>query len=129
MAGEGRQRIDKWLFFARVMKSRSLAAKLAQAGRVRINGEKTDQASATVKVGDVLTINLDQRIAVLKVAAAGDRRGPYEEARLLYEDLSPEPAPRDRLLPDAVAPIRETAAPRLTRDQRRERNHADEDDG
>ena len=49
MAGEGRQRIDKWLFFARILKSRSLAAKLVQAGRVRINGEKTDQASSVVR--------------------------------------------------------------------------------
>lgn len=125
MADEERQRVDKWLFFARVIKSRSLAAKLVQAGRVRLNGEKLDQASSAVKVGDVLTINLDRRIAVLKVAATGGRRGPFQEARLLYEDLSPEPAPRDRLLPDAVAPIRETSAPRQTRDQRRERGKDD----
>lgn len=84
-----RQRVDKWLFFARVVKSRTLAAKLAQGGHIRINREKTGQASQSVKPGDVLTITLDRRILVLKVLAVGTRRGPAPEARLLYEDLSP----------------------------------------
>jgi ribosome-associated heat shock protein Hsp15 len=82
-----RQRIDKWLFFARVVKSRSLAAKLVQSGHVRINREKADQAAHPVKAGDVLTIALERRVLVYRVAAAGKRRGPAEEARLLYEDL------------------------------------------
>ena len=81
MAGEQRQRIDKWLFFARVVKSRSLAAKLVQAGRVRVNREKADQAAHPVKPGDVLTINLDRRVIVLRVVLAGVRRGPFEEAK------------------------------------------------
>ncbi|RVB28234.1 RNA-binding S4 domain-containing protein, partial [Mesorhizobium sp. M7A.F.Ca.CA.001.16.1.1] len=55
MVAEGRQRIDKWLFFSRVVKSRSLAAKLVVAGRVRINRDKAAQASDQVKPGDVLT--------------------------------------------------------------------------
>jgi ribosome-associated heat shock protein Hsp15 len=120
MAGEGRQRIDKWLFFARVVKSRSLAAKLVQAGRVRVNGEKTDQASGQIKAGDVLTISLDRRISVLRIVAPGVRRGPYEEARQLYEDMSPQPAPNDRLLPDALAPMREAGSGRPTKKERRE---------
>lgn len=120
MAGEGRQRIDKWLFFARVMKSRTLAAKLVQAGRVRVNGEKAAQASDTVRAGDVLTLNLDRRIAVLRVLAPGERRGPYEEARTLYEDLSPARPPQDRVLADAAAPIREVMGHRPTRRERRE---------
>jgi ribosome-associated heat shock protein Hsp15 len=89
MPGEERQRIDKWLFFARVVKSRSLAAKLVQAGRVRINREKAEQAAHPVKPGDVLTITLDRRVLVYRVAAPGVRRGPAEEARTLYEDVSP----------------------------------------
>ena len=119
MAGGGRQRIDKWLFFARVVKSRSLAAKLVQASRVRVNGEKIDQASDLVKTGDVLTLSLDRRIAVLRVLAPGERRGPYPEARLLYEDLSPEPASADRLLPDALAPVGESGSGRPTKNERR----------
>ena len=119
MAGEGRQRIDKWLFFARVVKSRSLAAKLVQAGRVRVNGDKAAQASDLVKPGDVLTVSLDRRIGVLRVLAPGERRGPYEEARLLYEDLSPAPAPADRLLPDALVSVRDAGSGRPTKKERR----------
>jgi ribosome-associated heat shock protein Hsp15 len=120
MAAEGRQRIDKWLFFSRAAKSRSLGAKLAQMGRVRINGEKTDQAADFVKPGDVLTITLDRRILVYKVLLTGTRRGPAEEARLLYEDLSPPPAARDPALPDALVPVRDAGSGRPTKRQRRQ---------
>jgi len=120
MAGEQRQRIDKWLFFARVVKSRSLAAKLVLAGRVRVNREKADQAAQLVKPGDVLTINLDRRIIVLRVVLAGVRRGPFEEARTLYEDMTPQPAKGDATLPDAVAPLREAGSGRPTKKERRE---------
>src|SRR3954463_5752741 len=115
MAGEERQRIDKWLFFARVVKSRSLAAKLVQAGRVRVNREKADQAAQLVKPGDVLTINLDRRVAVLRVVLAGARRGPFEEAKTLYEDVSPQPEKGDPALPDAMAPLREAGSGRPTK--------------
>jgi len=95
------QRIDKWLFFARAVKSRSLAAKLAESGRVRINGRKCEQASQPVKPGDVLTIAMERRILVWRVLDGGERRGPAPEARTLYEDLSPaassDPAPPDEL--------------------------------
>jgi ribosome-associated heat shock protein Hsp15 len=120
MVADGRQRIDKWLFFARVVKSRSLAAKLAQAGRVRINGEKSSQAADSIKPGDVLTITLERRIIVYKVLDAGSRRGPAEEARKLYEDLSPPPAPKDQALPDALVPLRDVGAGRPTKKERRE---------
>lgn len=117
MAAVGSQRIDKWLFFARVVKSRSLAAKLVQSGAVRVNAAKIDQPSHPVKAGDGLTITLDRRIVVYRVLAPGSRRGPAEEARTLYEDLSPPPAPRE------VRPVfaeRETGAGRPTKRERRE---------
>ncbi len=85
-----RQRIDKWLFFARLVKSRSLGAKLVELGRVRVNRIKALKPSEPVQPGDVLTINFDRHIAVLRVLDAGERRGPASEARLLYEDLSPQ---------------------------------------
>ncbi len=80
MTGEhgARQRIDKWLFFARVVKSRSLAAKLAVGGKVRVNRDKIEQAAYQVKVGDVLTITLDRRILVYKILA---RRATRSSAR------------------------------------------------
>ena len=117
---EGRQRIDKWLFFARVVKSRSLAAKLAVAGRVRINRDKASQASDMVKPGDVLTITLERRILVYKVLDPGKRRGPAEEARTLYEDLSPPPAPKEQAPLDAMPPLREAGSGRPTKRERRE---------
>lgn len=119
MAGDGRQRIDKWLFFARAVKSRSLAAKLVQAGRVRLNRDKIDQPSHAVKVGDVLTITLERRVIVWRVLAPGARRGPAEEARTLYEDLTPPAEERDNSLPDALVPVRAQGAGRPTKKERR----------
>ena len=119
MVAEGRQRIDKWLFFSRAVKSRSLAAKLVVAGRVRINRDKAAQASDLVKPGDVLTITLDRRIFVWKVLGAGVRRGPAEEARTLYEDMSPPPAPKGEALPDAIPALREAGSGRPTKRERR----------
>lgn len=120
MPAEGSQRIDKWLFFSRALKSRSLAVKLVQAGRVRINGEKASQAADSVKPGDVLTITVERRILVYKVLAPGTRRGPAEEARLLYEDLSPPPAPRDSRFQDALVPVRDAGSGRPTKRERRQ---------
>ena len=93
------QRVDKWLFFARIAKSRSLAQRMVADGRVRCNGDKLAAASASVRAGDVLTIALDRRVLVLKVAAPGKRRGPAPEARELYEDMSPPPPPREARAP------------------------------
>ena len=120
MVAEGRQRIDKWLFFSRAVKSRSLAAKLVVAGRVRINRDKAAQASDLVKPGDVLTITLDRRIFVWKVLGAGVRRGPAEEARTLYENMSPPPTPKGEALPDAIPALREAGSGRPTKRERRQ---------
>ncbi|MCK4206313.1 RNA-binding S4 domain-containing protein [Brucella pituitosa] len=114
-----RQRIDKWLFFARVVKSRSLAAKLAVGGKVRVNRDKIEQASHQVKIGDVLTITLERRIVIYKVLAGGDRRGPAPEAQLLYEDLTPKPTQQSEKI-EAVQPRRESGAGRPTKKERRE---------
>ncbi|PRD43901.1 RNA-binding protein [Phyllobacterium phragmitis] len=120
-AAGDRQRIDKWLFFARVVKSRSLAAKLAVGGRVRVNRDKVDQASHPVKVGDVLTVTLDRRVLVYRVLATGHRRGPAEEARLLYQDVSPQPSPQDggQAGPGGLAPLRDAGSGRPTKRERR----------
>lgn len=126
MAGETRQRIDKWLFFARVVKSRSLAAKLVQAGRVRVNRDKVEQASHMVKPGDVLTVTLERRVLVLKLLEPGTRRGPAEEARTLYEDLSPQPEPSK--LPDALPSFREPGSGRPTKKERRQTDRLTGDD-
>jgi ribosome-associated heat shock protein Hsp15 len=128
MTSDSRQRVDKWLFFARVVKSRSLAAKLAQAGRVRINRDKAEQASHPVKPGDVLTITLDRQVLVYRVVDCGTHRGPAIEARMLYEDISPEPAPRDRSLPEEIVPLRDAGSGRPTKKERRAIDRLGDDD-
>ena len=86
---ESGQRIDKWLWHARIVKTRTLATRLVASGRLRVNKTKTARASHTVRPGDVLTFVHSGRIRVLKILALGARRGPAAEARTLYEDLSP----------------------------------------
>jgi ribosome-associated heat shock protein Hsp15 len=125
MAAAGSQRIDKWLFFARVVKSRSLAAKLVQSGGVRINSVKIDQPSATVKPGDGVTVTLERRVLVYRVVSGGVRRGPAEEARTLYEDLTPPPAPREERV---AAAEREPGTGRPTKRDRRLTDRLRQDD-
>ena len=84
---EDRQRLDKWLWFARFAKSRTLAAKMVTSGYVRLNGQRTDSAAKGVAVGDVVTIALARATLVVRVEGLGERRGPATEARLLYLDL------------------------------------------
>jgi len=81
-------RIDKWLWHARFYRTRALAAAAAQSGRIRRNGQRVEKAGLEVKVGDILTLPVGGRIAVVRVAACGIRRGPASEARLLYEILN-----------------------------------------
>ena len=81
------QRVDKWLFFARVAKSRTLAQKLVQSGVVRVNREKINNAARIVRPGDVLTLSIGSRVRVLKVLDPGTRRGPASEAADLYEEV------------------------------------------
>ncbi len=120
MASQNSQRIDKWLFYARAVKSRSLAAKLVAAGRVRINRDKAAQASALVKPGDVLTITLERTVRVWKVVGAGMRRGPAEEARRLYEDMAPPPVAAGEAPAGAPAALREAGSGRPTKKERRQ---------
>ena len=82
-----RQRLDKWLWHARVVKARSSAAALVEAGHVRVNGVREKAPGHAVKIGDVVTVGLDNSVRVLKVVAFAERRGDATAARVLYEDL------------------------------------------
>ena len=82
-----RQRLDKWLWHARVVKARTSAAALVEAGHVRINGAREKAPGHSVKIGDVLTIGLDRGVRVLKVVGFSERRGDATAARVLYDDL------------------------------------------
>ena len=85
-------RLDKWLWQARFFKTRTLAASVVSAGKLRLNGVHQSKPAKTVGPGDVLTFAQAEVIRVVKVLACGDRRGPAPEAHLLYEDLTPPPA-------------------------------------
>jgi ribosome-associated heat shock protein Hsp15 len=82
-----RQRLDKWLWHARVVKARSSAAALVEAGHVRINGIRERSPGHGVKLGDVLTIGLDRSVRILKVIGFAERRGDAAAARVLYDEL------------------------------------------
>ena len=86
------QRIDKWLWFARLVKTRSLAQRLVAAGHVRVNRTRLTKSSQTVSPGDVISMLVHDRVRVIRVEHPGHRRGPAPEARLLYCDLSDESA-------------------------------------
>lgn len=94
-------RLDKWLWFARVVKTRTLASKIIRAGKIRINKEKFSSPSKSVALGDVLTITLERRILVLEIVAFGKKRGPFSEASKLYHDLTPIPENNSTNRPDA----------------------------
>ncbi len=82
-----RQRIDRWLWHARLVRSRIAAAGLANAGYVRINGSRISAPGRMVRRGDVITVALDRRVRVIKVTAFSERRGPAAAAACLYEEL------------------------------------------
>lgn len=86
-----RQRLDKWLWHARVVKTRTDAAALVARGRVRINGQRQTSPGHAVKADDVLTIALDGRVRVLKITGFADRRGDAAAGRAIYTDLQSAP--------------------------------------
>jgi ribosome-associated heat shock protein Hsp15 len=83
------QRLDKWLWHARIVKTRSIASQLVAQGKCRINREKVIKPSHMVKCGDVITAAIFGRVRILQIASFSARRGPASEARLLYVDLTP----------------------------------------
>lgn len=90
---EGRLRIDKWLWHARLVKSRSLAVEVISAGQVRVNGQRIEKPGRAVGPGDVLTVALNGQVRVLRIRAIGNRRGPATEALTLYDDLDAPAVP------------------------------------
>jgi ribosome-associated heat shock protein Hsp15 len=112
-----RQRIDKWLWHARVVRTRTSAASLVDGGQVRLNGERISANSQPVKAGDVVTVALDRTVRIMKVTGFAERRGDADAARVLFEDLTPKPvlAPA----PEGPAGERDPGAGRPTKKERR----------
>lgn len=83
-----RQRIDKWLWHARMVRTRTDAAAITTAGFVRLNGKRMTAAGHPVRVGDVVTVALDRTVRVVRVEGLCERRGGAPVARTLYRDLT-----------------------------------------
>lgn len=126
-----KERLDKFLFFSRALKSRTLAQKVIETGAIRVNSERTVRSDLKVGAGDVLTMALHNRIVVWRIVDCGVRRGPASEAQGLYEDLSPPVLPKAEQSPYevAIAP-RGDGAGRPTKKERREtdRLHGGDDE-
>ncbi len=89
MAAEvDRQRIDRWLWHARLVRTRGAAAALAGSGYVRVNGMRIDAPGRMVRTGDVITVALDRSVRVVKVRGFSERRGPAGSGETLYEELT-----------------------------------------
>ena len=112
------QRLDKWLWFARFFKSRTLASRFCASGKLRINGTSVSKAHHGIRLGDVLTFPKGPHIRVIEVRDLGVRRGPAVEARTLYDDLEPPPAKRAVTAPPPVA-RRSRGSGRPTKAERR----------
>lgn len=112
-----RQRIDKWLWHARVVRTRSAAAALVGAGHVRVNGQRSATPSRLVRAEDVITIALDRAVRILKVVDFAERRGDAEAGRALYADLTPLAAAASPGLPPS--PRRDAGTGRPTKRDRR----------
>ncbi|KKB08272.1 RNA-binding protein S4 [Devosia chinhatensis] len=116
-----KERLDRFLFFSRAVKSRTLAQKIIESGAIRINSEKTERTDHKVGAGDVLTMSLHGRILVWRILDPGTRRGPASEAQGLYEDMSPPMPPKgERSAYDAAIAERAPGSGRPTKKQRRE---------
>ena len=96
--GEGTVRIDKWLWFARLARTRSLAARLCAAGLVSVGGAPVLKPHHPVRIGDHVAVARGRVRRRLVVQALGARRGPAAEARLLYHEPEP-PLPLERIDP------------------------------
>jgi ribosome-associated heat shock protein Hsp15 len=83
-----RQRIDRWLWHARLVRTRGAAATLAGSGYVRVNGVRIDAPGRMIRTGDVITVALDRSVRVVKVCGFRERRGPAGSGETLYEELT-----------------------------------------
>ena len=85
-------RLDRYLFFIRLVKSRTLAQALIEEGHVRIDGRRVAKAAEEVRVGSVIALPLHGQVRILRVTSVPGRRGPAAEARAHYEEIDAAPA-------------------------------------
>jgi ribosome-associated heat shock protein Hsp15 len=121
MVPEASIRLDRWLWHARIFKTKAAAAKAVQEAGVRVTRsgltQRCEKPAFALRTGDTVALTRGQRLFVLDVVELGERRGPPPEARALYDDRSPPPPPRE----ERPAPVfaREEGAGRPTKKERR----------
>ena len=115
-------RLDKWLWYARFFKTRALASKAISNGRFRLDGDLMSKPHRQAKCGQVLTFNQGMRIRVIRIKALGSRRGPAQEAALLFDDLAPPKTTTEHKESSALPAFenRQAGDGRPTKRQRRE---------
>ena len=115
-------RLDKWLWDARLFKTRALASKAISNGRFRLNGDLMSKPHRQANCGQVLTFSQGARIRVVRIKALGLRRGPAKDAALLFDDLAPilPVAENKKLSPLPTFENRQAGDGRPTKRHRRE---------
>ena len=114
-------RLDIYLYYIRIFKSRSIATKFVSTNRLRISGQVTQKPHKMISIGDILTLTINDNIKILKVLDIPNRRGPYSESLNFYEDLTPiENIPKKENLK-----IEFKFAERVGRPTKRERRQTD----
>lgn len=112
------RRLDQWLWFSRVFKTRGAASKFCQARKITVDGLIISKAKTPIEVGMVLSFTKEELVRVLKIEGLGQRRGPALEAMALYEDLSPPPPTKEEKLFNSPM-LRERGSGRPTKAERR----------
>ena len=119
---QANQRLDQWLWHARIFKTRTLASKFANDGKVRVTRDDTttriEKASFLIKPGDTLSFTRGEQLRVIEILRCAKRRGPASEASSLYADHSPPPPKKEKRPAPPFA--REQGAGRPTKKERRE---------
>ena len=112
-------RLDIYLYYIRIFKSRSIATKFVLSNRLRISGQVTQKPHKMISIGDVLTITINDSVKVLKVLDIPKRRGPYLESLNFYEDITPSQSiPKKKTLKPDVKFVERVGRP--TKLQRRQ---------
>lgn len=111
-------RLDKWLWYARFFKSRTLAGRFCNDGKIRLNQKPVSKANTNIKINDVLTFNINDRVRVIRIENLGTRRGPAAEAATLYFDMSPI-IEKKAITTDGPPARREPGSGRPTKAERR----------
>ena len=105
------QRLDKWLWHARFVKTRSLAQKLISSGGVRVDREKVTSPSKQVRAGNVLTLTLPRDVKIIRIDNFAEKRGPFKDAQLLYTDMTPAREPAEKQTMEDLSKIETQGRP------------------